>query len=209
MFDVVLDISGLSIEALIARLRAVKTGVAGQAAFASLADDLTALDTLLDTLEAREAAIATAKAVLSQKVEQRDAAKQPVIDKANLIASGVGKLAPDEATVAATTLRVKNKPGPKPVPDKPTGLELTGGDEDGEVSGQCNGQPGIVDYYEIRWTTGDPNAPATTWNMGETSKKSSFELQALPTGQKVWVQARAVNARGKSPWSDPACARVP
>ena len=24
------------------------------------------------------------------------------------------------------------KPGPKPVPDKPTGLELTGGDEDGE-----------------------------------------------------------------------------
>ena len=33
--------------------------------------------------------------------------------------------------------------------------------------------------------------------------------QTLPSGQKVWVRLRAVNARGKSPWSDPACKRVP
>lgn len=94
-------------------------------------------------------------------------------------------------------MRVKGKPAPKPIPDKPTGLEVTGGDEEGEVSGQCNGQPGIVDYYEQRWTT------------GETSKKSSLELKPLPTGQKVWVQTRAMTARGKSAWSDPACTRVP
>ena len=63
--------------------------------------------------------------------------------------------------------------------------------------------------YEQRWTTGGPKAPGTTWTAGETSKNSIFELQNLPTGQKVWVQIRACNARGKSPWSDPASVRVP
>lgn len=36
---------------------------------------------------------------------------------------------------------------------------------------------------------------------------SRFELTGLPSGQKVWVRIRAVNARGKSNWSDPACKR--
>ncbi len=209
MFDVVLDISGLSIEDLIARVRAIKTGVAGQAAFSSLAAKLTALEALTDTLETKQQAIAPVQAVVAQKVLERDAAETPVINAVTEIAQDVGKLAPDEATVAATTMRVKNKPGPKPIPSKPSGLEVTVGDEEGEISGQCNGQPGIVDYYEQRWTTGDPNAPATTWTAGETSKKSYFELKPLPSGQKVWVQIRACNARGKSPWSDPACVRVP
>jgi hypothetical protein len=47
------------------------------------------------------------------------------------------------------------------------------------------------------------------WQFANTSKKSRFDLSSLPTGQKVWVQLRACNARGKSPWSDPACKRVP
>jgi hypothetical protein len=44
---------------------------------------------------------------------------------------------------------VKSQGGPRPAPGPPTGLELTMGDEDGELTGQCNGQPGMVDYYEI------------------------------------------------------------
>jgi hypothetical protein len=95
------------------------------------------------------------------------------------------------------------------VPDAPTGLELTVGDAEGELSGQCDGQPGVVDYYEIRFTTGDPNAASPGWQFADTSRKSRFDLAGLPTGQKVWVQLRACNARGKSPWSDPASKRVP
>ena len=208
MFDVVLDISGLTNPGLILRVRQITAGVAGQAAFSSLAARITALEAAVEALETAENAIAPAKAAVTSLVQDRDTAKAPVINLVNELASEVGKLAPDEATVTATTLRVKSKPGPKPIPDKPTGLELTIGDEEGEIAGQCDGQPGIVDYYELRWTTGDPNAPATTWTP-ETSKKSSFELKPLPTGQKVWLQIRAVNARGKSPWSDPACVRVP
>lgn len=209
MFEVVLDISNLSIEALIARAREIKAGIASQAAFSSLAAKLGQLETAADTLEARELSIAAAKGLVSQNVSLRDEAKPAVTDLLGELAGDVGKLAPDEATVAATTLRIKSKPAPKPVPDRPAGLELAGGDEDGEISGQCSGQPGIVEYYEIRWTTGDPAAPATVWNPGETSKKSVFEIKNLPTGQKAWVQLRAVNARGKSAWSDPACVRVP
>lgn len=209
MFDVVLEISGLSTESLVARSRQIKAGVASQAAFSSLAAKLTALDTATQALEDAELAIVAAQAVVAQRVQERDDAKPAVTNGLIEIAGEVGKLAPDEATVNATTMRVKGKPAPKPTPDRPTGLEVTGGDEEGEVSGQCNGQPGIVDYYEHRWTTGDPNSPATTWNTGDTSKKSSFELKPLPTGQKIWVQSRAVNARGKSAWSDPACTRVP
>ena len=90
-----------------------------------------------------------------------------------------------------------------------TGLELTMGDDDGEISGQCDGQPGIVDYYEIQYTTVDPNGPSPNWQHADTSKKSRFELTGLPSGQKVWVRLRAVNATGKSGWCDPACKRVP
>ena len=97
----------------------------------------------------------------------------------------------------------------QPIPDPPTGLELSVGDDDGELSGQCNGQPGIVDDYEIRYTAGDPFLPATAWTFADTSKKSSFDLSGLPSGQKIWVQLRACNARGKSNWSDPVCKRVP
>jgi hypothetical protein len=72
-----------------------------------------------------------------------------------------------------------------------------------------HGQLGIVECYEMRYTTTDPNAPGVVWQFAGTSKKSHFDLEDLPTGQKVWVQVRACNARGKSPWSDPACKRVP
>lgn len=208
MYDVVLDISGVNNAGLITRIRQITSGVAGKPAFSSLATKLADLNTAVTALETAENAITAAKAAVTQAVQVRDEKKTPVIEMANELAADVGKLAPDEATVTATTLRVKSKPAAKPIPDKPVGLELTIGDEEGEITGHCDGQPGMVDYYELRWTTGDPNAPATTWTP-ETSKKSSFELKPLPAGQKVWVQIRAINARGKSPWSDPACVRVP
>jgi hypothetical protein len=121
----------------------------------------------------------------------------------------VGHLAVTEEQVTTAQLRIAAKPGPKPIPSTPTGLELKMGDEEGELSGQCDGQPGIVEYYEIQFTTSDPNGANPGWQHADTSKKSSFELAGLPTGQKVWVRLRAVNARGKSGWSDPASKRVP
>ncbi len=73
---------------------------------------------------------------------------------------------------------------PRPVPSQPTGLELTMGDEDGELTGKCEGQPRLVDYYEIEFTLTDPNLPTTTWQHAAVSQKSYFEIKNLPTGQK-------------------------
>ena len=94
-------------------------------------------------------------------------------------------------------------------PAAPDGRSPTVGDHPSAISGHCHGQPGRVDYYEYRFTTGDPTAPATTWPFSTSGKKSSFDMDGLPSGQIIWGQARACNSHGKSPWSDPATVRVP
>ncbi|MCB1062105.1 MAG: hypothetical protein KDN20_04180 [Verrucomicrobiae bacterium] len=210
MYDVALDISRLSVPDLISRARQIKAATEAHDDFAALADDLTALGTAIDALVAAQSDMSTAKAVATSKTEIRDTQfLPPVVAKLNALGIEIGKAATSEAAVEATTLRVSPPPGPKPVPSQPTGLELTFGDEDGVLAGQCDGQPGIVDYYEIRYTTGDPLGDTPGWQFADTSKKSRFELSSLPSGEKVWIAVRACNARGKSPWSDPACKRVP
>lgn len=209
MFDVVIDLKNLSVPALIARIRAILTATSEQEVFASLAAAITALHTKVDSLETRQTELRTAENEVTLASQKRDAAEKAVTDDAVALAAEVGKIATTVADVESTLMRVKGPPAPKPVPDQPTGLELTMGDDDGELSGQCNGQPGIVEYYEIQYTTADPNGASPNWQHADTSKKSRFDLNGLPSGQKVWVRVRACNARGKSNWSDPACKRVP
>ena len=209
MFDVVLDLTNLSIPELLVRATNIQDGIAGQAVFSSLAPKLTALGTKIATLDTTQGDVATAKATLGTTTDAQDAAESDVVAALNELGSDVGKLATTVAEVESAQLRVKSAPTARPIPNKPTGLELAVGDEEGELSGQCGGQPGIVDYYEIRFATTDPNAPGTVWQFAATSKKSRFDLSGLPTGVKVWVELRACNARGKSAWSDPATKRVP
>jgi len=209
MFDVVLDVKNLSVPALATRIKAIIAATSGLPVYASLSAKLTALDTKVDFLETKQTEQLTAQNAALAATEALNDAERAVIDGAIDLASDVGKIATTEAEVNATLMRVKDAPAPKPIPDQPTGLELKMGDDDGEISGHCNGQPGIVDYYEIQYTTVDPNGPSPNWQHADTSKKSRFELTGLPSGQKVWVRIRACNARGKSNWSDPACKRVP
>ncbi len=209
MFDVVLDLSDLSVPDLVLRAKAIRSGIAGEPVFATLSPKLTALDDLITALEALQTALATVRTAFGNATDARDLGEDAVIAAINELATDVGKLATTEAQVNSAQMRVKEKPAPKPIPNTPTGLELSMGDEDGELTGHCNGQRGIVEFYEIRYTTSDPLLPATTWQFADTSKKSRFELTNLPSGQKVWIQLRACNARGKSGWCDPACKRVP
>jgi hypothetical protein len=211
MFKVAIDISHLTPTKVIERATAISAGTAGQPVFASLAPKLEALDTLIGTFAPNQAAIATTDAAAKNAVTKRDAVVTAIIAAVNEIGGEVGKLATSEEDVTATTMHVVGSTPPKPkvAPDKPTALALTVGDHPTAVSGHCHGQPGSVDYYEIRITTGDPVAPATTWPFTETSPKSHFEMDGLPSGQIVWGEMRACNNHGKSPWSDPASVRVP
>ena len=209
MFEVVLDIKGLSVPDLISRIESIVAATTGKPAFATLAAQLTSLTGKVDTLRSRQNVLRDAENAVTLATDARDAAKKAATDELMELATEIGKLAPTEADVESTLLRVKDKPVPKEAPSTPTGLELKMGDNDGELSGQCEGQPGIADYYEIQFTTSDPLSAAPTWHFADTSKKSRFELTGLPSGQKIWVRLRACNARGKSNWSDPACKRVP
>ena len=209
MFDVVLEITGLPVATLIQRAKDIRSGIAGEAVYSSLSAKLTALDGLIATLEGLQTDQTAAKTAFINATAARDAGVADVTASLNELSTDVGNLATTEAEVNAAEMRLKGKPVPKPIPDTPTGLELSFGDNSGELSGQCNGQPRVVDYYEIQYTANDPFLATTTWTFADTSKKSNFDLAGLPSGQKIWVQLRACNARGKSNWSDPACKRVP
>ena len=212
MFNVAVAINGLSVPNLINRANAIRAGIAGQPVFGSLGAKLTALDALIAALVTGQTGIATAQAAVATAVSTRDAAQGSVVAALNALGVDVGQLAATADEVNATTMHVAGAATPKPpvAPAAPTNLSLTIGDHPGAISGHCNGQPGVtVDYYEIRVTTGDPNAPATTWPFTDTSKKSSFHMENLPTGQMIWAEMRACNTHGKSPWSDPATIRVP
>ena len=212
MFNVAVGISTLTIPQLIDRANAIRAGIAAQPVFASLAPKLTALDALIATLVARQTAIATAQAAAKNAVTVRDTAATSVTNALNSLGVSVGQLAVTADDVNATTMHVAGAATPKPQapPAAPANLSLTIGDHPGAISGHCNGQPGkTVDYYEIRATTTDPNAPTTAWPYTETSTKSSFDMEGLPSGQMIWAEMRACNSHGKSPWSDPATIRVP
>lgn len=211
MFTVAVGISTLTPTKLLDRATAISAGIAGRPVFASLAPKLTALNTLIGTLTTKQGAIATTAAAAKNAVTERDSAETDVIAALNGLGIDVGQLTTSEEDVTATTMHVAGAVPPKPqaAAAKPDSLAITIGDHPGAISGHCHGQPGRVDYYEIRITTGDPTLPATTWPFTETSKKSSFEMDGLPSGQIIWAEMRACNSHGKSPWSDPATVRVP
>lgn len=212
MFDVAVDISHTTVPKLISRAREIRAGIAGRPVFASLAPQLTELDAAILDLGGKQTGIATAQTAVGTATDARDLSKGGVIGLLNALGVAVGQLAVTAEDVNATTMHVVGTATPKPKtpPDAPTNLSLTIGDHPTAISGHCNGQPHkTVDYHEIRATTGDPNAPTTTWRYTETSPNSSFHMENLPSGQIIWVQMRACNSHGKSPWSDPSTIRVP
>ena len=83
MFDVVLDLTNLSIPELLTRATNIQTGTAGQAVFASLAPKLTALGTKIGTLETTQSDVATAKAALGTATGAQEAAESAVIAALN------------------------------------------------------------------------------------------------------------------------------
>jgi len=207
--DIVLELEDLTVPQLIARLRAISAGIAAETAYASLLPEVTLLNGMIDALEASQTALINAQNAVPPATMNRNDKQTLAVEKMWSLLPALGELTTDDAQLEAIGLRRKSKPSPRPVPAKPTGLELAAGDEEGEVSGQCNGQPGVVDYYEIQHTQDDPNGANPNWVLADTAKKSRFELSGLPTGVKIWVRLRAVNAKGKSPWCDPATCRVP
>lgn len=208
MFDIVLDLRGLTGPELIQRAKNIAAGVTGEAVFAPLAADVTALNTIITSAEALQAAKATKEAAYRNAVAACEDSDDEIAAALKVIGSKVGTTATTEAQITAAKLRVKGKPAPKPVPGQVSNVVLSFGDDEGELDASWDGVD-AADWYQSRWTTDDPSSPTANWRMLSTVKKSSLNLTGLPSGQKIWFQVQAANARGQGPWSDPASKRVP
>ena len=209
MLDVVLDTKNVPVPDLITKIGALCAAAKSKTDFASMVTFLTALEGKLALLEAEQANLRSAENTVKALTVVRDQKLADVTDDLATLAADLGKNASSEAAILEIGARLKDKPSPRPVPGVPQNFFLTEGDEEGELTGHCDSQGRLVDFYEVRYTTTDPNADATVWIKLDPVKRSTFDLQDLPSGQKVWVQIRAVNTTGKSPWCDPACKRVP
>ena len=209
MLNVVLDTKDLSVTELIVKIRAICTQAASKTDFASMGPFFTALQGKLTLLEQEEANLRTAENAVGSQTVLRDARLEDVTEDLATLAHDLGENASGEDVILNIGARLKNKPAPRPAPGMPQNLQLSAGDEDGELTGQCDGQPGRIDLLEIEYTETDPNLAATTWTPTTPSLRTTFDIKNLPSGKKVWVRVRAGNTTGKFPWSDPACKRVP
>ncbi len=57
--------------------------------------------------------------------------------------------------------------------------------------------------YELRYTT-DAFDLEANWKLVPPITSSTFYIEGLEEGTKVWIQVRSLNTKGRSEWSDPA-----
>ena len=95
--------------------------------------------------------------------------------------------------------------GPKS--DRPLGATpLIWGVSDGTHSGSFVVKISSVDYalmYELRYTS-DPFGPDARWNLVPPITSTTFTVEGVEEGTKIWIQVRSLNTKGQSEWSDPA-----
>ncbi len=113
----------------------------------------------------------------------------------------------DEAKILSSGLEVQADPTASTTPLAPGNLTLSRGDDPGEAHGQFDPVSGATGYL-ARYCVGD--APIGPWTMLEDSfTKSNFDIPGLQSGSHVWVETRATNPAGPSPWSNPSDIYVP
>jgi hypothetical protein len=149
----------------------------------------TAKQELQNLLEARDAALATAKALLSQR-----------IDYVNLKSGG------DPVKASSSGFGLRNTPAPVGPLPAPQGVVAIAGDNEGTVKVVWEPVHGAASY-QIEHTT-DPNNP-DSWVNHTSSTRSDTVYTGLTSGVKMWFRARALGAAGSGAWSDPTTKRVP
>ena len=76
---------------------------------------------------------------------------------------------------------------------------------DGPYHGSFYVKISNVDFalmYELRYTT-DPFGPDARWNEVTPITSTTFLVEGLEPGTKIWIQVRSLNTPGRSEWSDP------
>jgi len=207
MAQIKLNFSRISVRDKVTLVRQIIAAMEGNPHFPTPQPPLAALTTGADGLEQAEAEVQAVRQEGKTKTTIRNG-KEDELDR--LVAQAVGYVTMvsggDEAIIQSAGMDVRAAPGVSVAPSQPQGLVATAGDHDGTMD--LSWDPVLEAASYVIETSADPPT-ATTWQHQGISTRSSFTVQGLTSGARLWFRVAAVNASGQSPWSDPSTKTVP
>jgi hypothetical protein len=202
-----LNFGRLSVPEKTALTRRIVTKMSGNRLFPSPQPPLEVISGAADALEQAEteaqAARQEAKAKTTIRNNKEDELGRLMTQEVGYVTAVAGG---DEETIQSAGMDVRATPGTSAAPGLPAALSATAGDHDGTMD--LSWDPVVDAASYVIETSPDP-VTATSWKHEGVSTKSTFTVQDLPSGSRIWFRVAAVNAAGQSPWSDPATKIVP
>jgi hypothetical protein len=206
MIKVVLNLSKKTILETIALARKVKTKLTGNAKFPSPDPALTVLDTATTDCETANNNYESGKDTLKQLLDIRNQKWDALNSLLTAEASYVGNHASTTADVESAGFAASAPAGPVAIPQQVHNVSVTTGDNDGSLDVHWDADA-TAKTFELE-TSPDPMTPAG-FTHRDTVTKSSATLTGFTSGSRVWVRVRAINSKGKGPWSDAVSKIVP
>ena len=169
---------------------------------------VTALTAKRDLAKAASDEYEAAKVALAALKAKRDATADDLRQEHESVISACESEAKGDPVMLAATgyalasPKVQNTSPPAQI----LNVTVTAGDNDGSVDVSFD-PDGAANTYEVQVTTVDPIAGP--WVTKAQPTASGATLDALTSGQRVWVRVRGIGSKGAGPWSDPATKIVP
>ena len=202
MAKINLSLKLLTVAEKVALAELLVTELTGNPDFTDPEPTLASITTLKNALNTRAGTAAVARQESKTQTALLNTAEDEL--DAGLTALGgwaEGKVMgnPDKLTGGGFTLQADGSPTTLV---QVTALEVSRGDNAGEIDWMCDSQDGATGY-EIQCST-NPNDPAL-WQHADVFSKSSGTLTGLATGVRCWIRCRALGTNNKKgPWSNPA-----
>jgi hypothetical protein len=186
---------------LLGKVRFIIAAMTGNTAFATPDPTLASVTALADAFEL---AINNALSGGTYDKSVRDSKKLELIDTMHNLSSYVLYTAKGDRLVAESSeFTIAKNPSPKPPVDKPAGLQLSDGQNAGEMQLVFRRVPGAKSYmYQISSDPVDDTKWVTTYG---TVRKALFT--GLSSGTRYYVRVVALGTNGQVVYSD-AVARV-
>lgn len=188
------------------QLAAVIAGrMAGNPNFPAPVPPLTALDTLITSVDSLVNLIETTRSQLNEQFASRDeletALDATLVQLASYVQSASGG---DPIKIESSGMSVRQPPTPIGPMPQVLDVRAEAGPGDLAVSLRWKPVPGRFSY-EISAATGNPDSPSA-YVFQESVTKARTTLENLTGCTRYWFRVRAIGPLGPGPWSDPATA---
>ena len=176
-------------------------------AYRTCIPSLATLGTLITTAQTKLTAAENAQTAAKLATADKDTAIAALLAAAAQLATYVELTANgDESKILSAGMQVRAASSAATTPTQVMNLNVTAGDNAGELDLQWDFIPGTKSY-EIQ-TSLDP-ITTTSWVSQPSVTKSKTAVFGLTSGAKMWARVRAVNPAGQGAWSDVTTKIVP